>query len=152
MDMISPVSAKIAIAPSQPIRWSEREGVISSSSLSNILLIKRPLPATKNTHPQESVCISIPEVLRTSPFQVFRKRYPISPSTIRQKNFANFQDRTASKIQMIARQIKMMYAGIWRSVSGKGELRLLLLTTGDIIPVKTPTTPSIPRCIRERVI
>jgi hypothetical protein len=69
-----------------------------------------------------------------------------------QKNRTKHQSLTDNRIQRIASNKKMKYAGICISVRGKGYSPVLFLTTGDIIPVNILTTPSIPRCILEKVI
>ena len=150
--MMSPVSANIVTALSQPSSLSHIVGDSGKPSLPDTLPTRSTAPIDKNTHPHDSEDVIIPDELLTSPLHAMTNRYPSNMSTNMAKIRTQVRYRSASSTHMIAIHTSSMYDGIWRSVSGYGKLSILFLTTGDIIPVKILTTPSIPRCIRERVI
>jgi hypothetical protein len=111
-----------------------------------------PDPIKRNTHPQDKDTSGIPDNVFTVPFHDITNIYPTIMSTSSPKKRTHAQDLTASNIQIIAKKINMIYAGIWRSVRGNGAFNILLWTTGDIIPVNMLTMPSNHICIRENVI
>ena len=149
---MTPVRASTVIDPSHPSQWSQSDGASLSISSPNMLAIRSPTPVARNSHPHESDGVRSPVLLRTSPLHATTKRYPSSPITMSPATRVHNHHLTASRIHMIASARSMRYAGICISVSGKGNAESPLRTTGDMIPVKILTTPSIPRCIRERVI
>jgi hypothetical protein len=121
-------------------------------SSENIQAIINQEPIKINNHPHEIDFSSIHVSDCTSPFQAIVNRYPTIIIISKPKNRTHNHDLTVSKIHIIESNIKIIYAGIWRSVKGKGSALFKSLTTGEIMPVKRLTTPSSPMCIREKVI